>query len=110
MNVSHITLFISDPKELNLPLLTKALHFYPDPSEAPEVVRDLNQKVLEADALIVISAEYNYTIPPALTNTLDYIPPSSFGYKPCGIVTYGIGKYNVDHFRSKSDSRHIFDS
>jgi len=72
--------------------MVKPLHHYSDQTQAPDWLRDANRKVREADAVVVVSAEYNHSIPPALSNLLDYFPGSSFAYKPSGIVCYSMGK------------------
>ncbi len=43
--------------------------------------------------IVLVSAEYNATIPPALTNLLDHFPPASYRHKPCSIVTYSLGMH-----------------
>ncbi len=40
---------------------------------------------------MLVSSEYNGTIPPALTNLLDHFPPVSYRHKPCSVVTYASG-------------------
>ncbi|XP_071942557.1 FMN-dependent NADPH-azoreductase-like [Antedon mediterranea] len=82
-----------DAQELNLPLLKKPLHFYKNPSEAPPLLVDLGNRIKEADGYVVITGEYNHSIPPALANLLDHFPGSSFSYKPSGIVCYSPGQY-----------------
>lgn len=47
---------------------------------------------MDADAIIVVSAEYNHSIPPALSNLMDHFPGSSFALKPSGIMCYSPGK------------------
>ena len=72
--------------------MVKPLHHYSDRTQAPDWLRDANRKVQEADAVVVVSAEYNHSIPPALCNLLDHFPGSTFAYKPSGIVCYSMGK------------------
>jgi len=60
-----------DPKELNLPVLNQSLHFYA-PGKAPKQLQDLDEKIKAADAFIVLTAEYNRQMPPALTNMIDF--------------------------------------
>lgn len=67
---------ILDPEHYNLPLLKQPFHFYQDPSKIPEKLNSLNSKIAGADAYIILLAEYNRTLPPALTNLLDHLPPS----------------------------------
>jgi len=82
----------TDPLEMQAPLMVKPLHHYRDQSEAPAWLREANRKLREADAVVVVSAEYNHSIPPALSNLLDHFPGSSFSYKPSGIVCYSMGE------------------
>ena len=84
---------MADPEELDLPLLKKPYHFYKDRSEAPEVLQKTNQVIVDADAFLVISAEYNHSMPPALTNMLDHFPIASYKYRPSGIVCYSMGSF-----------------
>jgi len=77
---------------MKIPLMLKPLHHYADRSEAPDWLREADRKLSEADAVVVVSAEYNHCIPPALSNLLDHFPGSSFSYKPSGIVCYSMGK------------------
>lgn len=82
-----------DPDELNFPLLKKALHHYQDRTQAPQLLQDTNKIIVDADAVVVVSAEYNHCLPPALTNLVAHFPGSSFKYKPAGIVCYSMGPF-----------------
>ncbi|NLE11039.1 MAG: NAD(P)H-dependent oxidoreductase [Actinobacteria bacterium] len=56
----------------------------------PGVVLDLKQHVAEADAVLIASPEYNYSIPGVLKNAIDWVsrPPklSPLRKKPVGIM------------------------
>lgn len=78
---------------LDLPVLKKPLHFYKDRSEAPKVLQDTDKMIKEADAFVIVSAEYNHCLPPALTNMMDHFPCSSYKYIPSGIVCYSAGSF-----------------
>jgi NAD(P)H-dependent FMN reductase len=80
-----------DPLEYPLPLLDKMYKEY-DPDEAPEVLRSLARLAIAADAYIVVSGEYNHTVPPALTNLMDHFLEEYF-WKPSAIVCYSAGPY-----------------
>lgn len=85
--------WVSDPAKINFEVLKKPLHFYQNASDAPQWLHDINDSIKEADGIIVLSSEYNATIPPALTNMIDHFPPSSFRHKPAGVVTYSMGEF-----------------
>jgi NAD(P)H-dependent FMN reductase len=80
-----------DPVEFALPLLDKRYKEYP-PGEAPEVLERLAAIIMPADAYIVVSAEYNHSIPPALSNLLDHFLEEYF-FKPSAIVCYSPGAF-----------------
>lgn len=82
---------VLDPEDFNLPLLKQPLHFYPDQEKAPEALHVLNKLVKDADAYLVVTPEYNRTMAPALTNTLNHLPPPSFEFKPSGLLSYSMG-------------------
>ncbi|MGH7802795.1 MAG: NADPH-dependent FMN reductase [Candidatus Binatia bacterium] len=81
--------FLVDPLEWPLPLLDKMYKEYP-PGGAPDVLERLAQKVKRADAYVIVSGEYNHSIPPALSNLLDHFLEEYF-YKPSAIVCYSAG-------------------
>src|SRR6266571_8043983 len=70
----------------DLPLVPEGGH---EPFEN-EVVRRWSEKIESADAYIVVTGEYNHSIPGALKNALDYLF-AEVGGKPAGIVSYSNG-------------------
>ena len=84
----HIVSFV-DPAIYRLPLLDKMYKEY-DPKAAPQTLQELAQIVKHADGYVIVSGEYNHSIPPALSNTLDHFLEEYF-YKPSGIVCYSPG-------------------
>jgi NAD(P)H-dependent FMN reductase len=80
-----------DPLEYPLPLLDKMYKEYA-PKEAPEVLQALARLIIPADAYIVVSGEYNHTVPPALTNLMDHFLEEYF-WKPSAIVCYSAGAF-----------------
>lgn len=88
-----------------LPLLKKPLFHYEDPVKAPQALIEADKRLKAADAFVVVSAEYNHCIPPALTNLMSHFGSKSYSYKPSGIVTYSIGELSVfiqTYFKSDS--------
>ncbi len=80
-----------DPQEYPLPLLDKMYKEYPE-GEAPQVLERLAELIQPADAYIVVSAEYNHSIPPALSNLLDHFLEEYF-FKPSAIACYSVGSF-----------------
>lgn len=83
--------FLVDPLEFPLPLLDKMYKEYP-PGGAPELLERLAARVKAADAYVIVSGEYNHTIPPALSNLLDHFLEEYF-YKSSAIVCYSAGAF-----------------
>jgi len=80
-----------DPMELELPLLDRMYKEHPK-GEAPAELERLATLYRRADGFIVVSAEYNHGIPPALKNLLDYFLEEYF-WRPSGIVCYSAGQF-----------------
>eukprot|EP00090_Calanus_glacialis_P002004 TRINITY_DN1150_c0_g1_i1.p1 TRINITY_DN1150_c0_g1~~TRINITY_DN1150_c0_g1_i1.p1 ORF type:complete len:198 (-),score=69.04 TRINITY_DN1150_c0_g1_i1:100-693(-) len=80
-----------DPLEINAPLLSQPLHFMKDQSQAPQWMLDTHQKIKDADGFVIVTAEYNCSLPPALTNLLDHFPLPSYRHKPASIASYSMG-------------------
>jgi len=80
-----------DPKEYNFPLLDRMYKEFAA-GEAPPQMETLAQKIKQADAFVVVSGEYNHSIPPALTNLMDHFLEEYF-FRPSGIVCYSAGAF-----------------
>lgn len=80
---------IIDPWEIGLPLLDKTYAEMKDPEMK---FIELHNILEEADGFILVSAEYNHSVPPALKNTLDHFR-SEYFFKPSGIVSYSTGPF-----------------
>ncbi len=60
--------------------------------QAPEVLERLATPIRAADAFIIVSGEYNHSIPPALSNLLDHFLEEYF-WRPSAIVCYSAGAF-----------------
>ena len=80
-----------DPLEHKLPLLDKRYSDY-EKGKAPEAMEKVAEIMNNADGFVIVSGEYNHSIPPALKNILDhyYI---EYLFKPSAIVTYSGGPF-----------------
>ncbi len=84
-------LVLVDPMELQLPLLDRMYKEYPK-GEAPDALERLATLYRRADGFMIVSAEYNNGIPPALKNLLDHFLEEYF-WRPSGIVCYSAGQF-----------------
>ena len=64
-----------------------------DWSTLPERLVRANEALVASDAIVVVSGEYNHSIPPALSNLIDHFPLSSYAFKVSAIVCYSPGPY-----------------
>ena len=63
-----------------------------DPSYSGEIVRGWNRKIAEADAYLVITPEYNHSVPGELKNAIDNVFLSfAFRNKPMAAIGYSSG-------------------
>ena len=84
-------LTVVDPVEVQLPLLDRMYKEY-EKGKAPAVLERLALLYRGADAFIVVSGEYNHSIPPALSNLLDHFLEEYF-FRPSAIVCYSMGAF-----------------
>lgn len=80
-----------DPVELRLPLLDRMYKEHPK-GQAPEPLERLAELYRGADGFLIVSAEYNNGIPPALKNLLDYFLEEYF-WRPSAIACYSAGQF-----------------
>lgn len=80
-----------DPLDFNLPLLDNMYKEY-EKGEAPKNLEKLADIIKKADGYLIVSAEYNHSIPPALSNLLDHFLEEYF-FKPSAIMCYSKGHF-----------------
>jgi len=80
-----------DTNALQLPMLDLMYKEYAE-GEAPEDMESVAEVFRKADGFVVLSAEYNHSVPAALKNLLDHFQ-SEYLYKPSGLVTYSAGPF-----------------
>ena len=79
-----------DPVERALPLLDRMYKEYQ--GGAPAVLEELAELFRRADGFIIVSGEYNHTIPPALSNLMDHFLEEYF-WRPAAIACYSSGRF-----------------
>lgn len=67
--------------------------FFMKPDDTPEATKQLQAKIQAADCYLIVSPEYNHSIPPALSSVMGHFGGSNYKCKPSGIVTYSPGPF-----------------
>jgi NAD(P)H-dependent FMN reductase len=80
-----------DPMEIRLPLLDRMYKEYPR-GGAPAELEQLASLYRRADGFLLVSAEYNHGVPPALKNLLDHFLEEYF-WRPSAIACYSAGGF-----------------
>jgi NAD(P)H-dependent FMN reductase len=78
-----------DLAEYDLPIMEERQRYRDD---SPPAVVEMGAKLARADAIVVVSPEYNGGYPGVLKNALDYFLPE-YKRKPIGIVTVSEGDF-----------------
>jgi NAD(P)H-dependent FMN reductase len=85
------TVVTVDPAEYQLPLLDRMYKQYAH-GEAPEPLETLARIFRQSDGFVIVTGEYNHTMPPALLNLLDHFLEEYF-WRPSAIVCYSAGPF-----------------
>jgi NAD(P)H-dependent FMN reductase len=80
-----------DPVEKPLPLLDRMYKEHPA-GRAPAVLEELAALYRRADGFMIVTAEYNQSVPPALKNLLDHFLEEYF-WRPSAILSYSAGRF-----------------
>lgn len=91
LNERNYTVHAIDPMKYELPLLD-IRHFEYNKGEAPENMEKVAQMLDDADGFLVVTGEYNHSLPPALKNLLDHYH-KQYLYKPSAIASYSAGRF-----------------
>ncbi|MGM5484260.1 MAG: NADPH-dependent FMN reductase [Nanobdellota archaeon] len=78
-----------DPKEYDIPFLDR---MYKEFEKAPEDIEKIGKILDESDGFMIVSGEYNHSIPPALKNLLDHFQ-KEYMFKPSAIASYSAGSF-----------------
>lgn len=104
------TFELIDLAEVNLPLLDE-----PKPLSAGDYQHEHTKKwtrmIDEADGFIFVTGEYNFSIPGALKNAIDFAS-NEWAYKPVAFVSYGAsggGARAAEHLRGVAGWLRMYD-
>ncbi|MDB5175981.1 MAG: NAD(P)H-dependent oxidoreductase [Candidatus Saccharibacteria bacterium] len=84
---SDFDISVADLNEINLPMFDEPGHPMKGKYQN-EHTKVWSQRINQADAFVVVTPEYNYTIPPTLVNAIDYLH-HEWKHKAVGFVGYG---------------------
>lgn len=87
--IAHVETELLDLLEYDFPMMEERLRFRDDP---PPRLEEFAGKIVRADAVVIVTPEYNNGYPGVLKNALDYLLPE-FRRKPIGIVTVSAGGF-----------------
>jgi NAD(P)H-dependent FMN reductase len=85
----HETVFY-DLKEKDIPPLGNRT--YLDEGPVPEDIQELSEEVEDADGVVVVTPEYNHSIPGVLKNAMDYLYPE-YDEKPFSFISVSGGGF-----------------
>lgn len=80
---------ILDLKEFNFPVMEERLSHTTNPTDAQKL---FSEKIMKADAVIVVSPEYNSGYPASLKNAIDLLY-NEWYHKPIGLVSVSSGVF-----------------
>ena len=80
-----------DPDTFRLPLLEQRMMDY-DVGEAPSAVEQVGDLFDSADAFVFVTGEYNYSVPPALSNLIDHYM-DQYHHKVAAMASYSYGPF-----------------
>lgn len=85
--VESVQTVFFDLRDYNLPLFAEEMPPSMQAPTLPEAVR-LRANVEANDAVLFVTPEYNHSVPAALKNAIDYLPPATLKEKAVGLVGY----------------------
>lgn len=90
-----------DPDDLELPWMTTVFRADKSPDAR---VATVSSALQSSDGIIIITPEYNRSIPAPLKNLIDYFYRDEYAKKPTGVVSYSAGALGgarvTEHLRS----------
>lgn len=86
--------------DFDLPLFAEDFPTAMRPAQDPAAVT-WNETLASYDGYIIVTPEYNHSIPGALKNAIDFITPATLAHKTVGLVAYSFsaGHRPIEHLR-----------
>lgn len=80
-----------DPLKAAFPVMN-AYYREMDDRHKTDAMTQAAESLARADGFIIVSPEYNWSVPPALSNLIDHFQ-TEFRKKPFGFITYSVGPF-----------------
>ena len=91
LNERDMQIEFIDNQKYPLPFLDKMHKEYPS-GLAPDTMEQIHRILKASDGFVIVSGEYNHSIPAVLKNLLDHFQ-SEYYFKPSAIVSYSAGRF-----------------
>lgn len=88
----------------NIPLFNQSM------AEEPPAVRTLSEKINRADAVMIATPEYNYTIPPLLKSVIEWLSFRTHPFKDKPVMILGASEYDHGTSSAQWHLRQILDA
>jgi len=92
---NSFTVDVLDLREWNLPMFAETIHTvgdFHDPTYSQPLILKWNNTVRDADAVLIVTPEYNHSVPAVLKNAIDSLFFSfALRNKPAGLIGYSGG-------------------
>jgi chromate reductase, NAD(P)H dehydrogenase (quinone) len=97
--------------ELNIANIGDLPHFDQDQElDPPDAVKEFKREVAEADGILIITPEYNWSIPGVLKNALDWLSRVDHVLKGKPVMTAGVSAGLMGTLRAQLHIRQILSS
>ncbi|CAK4353501.1 unnamed protein product [Aphanomyces euteiches] len=87
-----VKVHIIDPVDYDVPLLAGRYDWLPE-DQKTDKFKALHAKLVESDAFVLVTPEYNHSYSPVLANLLDYFWHNEYFGKVAGIATYSMSGF-----------------
>ena len=87
LQIEGVNPIFIDLRDYDLPLFAEEMPPSMEAPTLPEAVR-LRANIEALDAVVFVTPEYNHSIPGALKNAIDYLPPATLKDKAAALVGY----------------------
>jgi len=82
----------------------------PENNELPSVVKEVAQKIEEADGVIISTPEYNHTVPAALMNALNWLSYKIYPFVDKPVMITGASYGTLGSSRAQGHLKQMLDS